>query len=267
MRKPFVASLVLLACLAANSPGFADLREVQKRGTLRVLAVLSPDEAYFFSPSSDSARPGFDHEVLQSFSNLHKLKVEVVPVQSWDDLIPALAKGKGDVIAGGFTDTEPRRKLIGFTVEVFPTRIVVISRKPHRVVKTVEELRAEKVGTIRGTMFVDAIVAAGVPASNLDDSLATGTVPEALRSGRITAGVDGLEAGLTAKAKDPELQIGLFLGRPESLAYGIRKEDAQLLKALNEYLGNLRRTPTWSRLAVKYFGEAAPEILKKARTE
>ena len=30
---------------------------------------------------------------------------------------------------------------------------------------------------------------------------------------------------------------------------------------------NLRKTATWSRLAVKYFGESAPEVLKKARAE
>jgi hypothetical protein len=30
-------------------------------------------------------------------------------------------------------------------------------------------------------------------------------------------------------------------------------------------VSNLRKTPTWSRLVVKYFGDAAPEILRKAR--
>jgi hypothetical protein len=39
------------------------------------------------------------------------------------------------------------------------------------------------------------------------------------------------------------------------------------LKALDEYIENLRRTPTWSRLVVKYFGERAPDVLKKARME
>ena len=68
-----------------------------------------------------------------------------------------------------------------------------------------------------------------------------------------------------ARAKDPELQIGAFIGQASSLAYGVRKEDAKLFQALNGYVSNLRKTPTWSRLVVKYFGAAAPEILKKAR--
>jgi hypothetical protein len=47
----------------------------------------------------------------------------------------------------------------------------------------------------------------------------------------------------------------------------VRKEDAELRKALSEYIDNFRRTPAWNRLVVKYMGDAAPEILRRARTE
>ena len=55
------------------------------------------------------------------------------------------------------------------------------------------------------------------------------------------------------------------MGPPRSLAYGVRKQDAALLQALNEYIDNVRRSTTWSRLVVEYFGGSAPEILRKAR--
>lgn len=29
----------------------------------------------------------------------------------------------------------------------------------------------------------------------------------------------------------------------------------------------MRKTPTWNKLVLKYFGEAAPEILRKARIQ
>jgi ABC-type amino acid transport substrate-binding protein len=142
---------------------------------------------------------------------------------------------------------------------------VVITRKPTQPVKSLDGLRAERIGTLRGSFMVEDLLAAGVPAASIDDSIPTGGIPQALRDGRITAGVDGIEAALVASAKAPDLQIGLFIGQPASLAYGVRKEDESLLGALNDYVANVRRTTTWSRLAMKYFGPAAPEILKKAR--
>ena len=251
--------------VAAGGPlGAADLGEIQKRGTLRALAVLSEEEAYFVA-QKPGLPPGFDVEVLEGFGRLHRLKVEVVPVGGWDALIPALLKDRGDVIAGGFTDTESRRKQVEFTAEVFPTRTVVMNRKPRPVITSPEALRSEKVGTIKGTFMVEDLAAAGV--TGIDDGIASGRLPEALKAGRITAAVDGLEAALVARSRDNDLQLGAFLGKPSSLAYGVRKEDVALLRALNDYIGNLRRTPTWSRLVVKYFGAAAPEILKKARMQ
>ena len=163
--------------------------------------------------------------------------------------------------------TESRRKLIDFTSEVFPTRHVVFTRKPHRVVATREELFEEKVGTVKGTSMAEVIAQAGVPPARVDDTVPTGTLPIALKEGRITAAVLGVENAMAAQRRDPEIQLGMFLGTPGSLAYGLRKEDAELRKALSEYIDNFRRTPAWNRLVVKYLGDAAPEILRRARTE
>jgi ABC-type amino acid transport substrate-binding protein len=138
-----------------------------------------------------------------------------------------------------------------------------MTRRPDAVVKSLEELRGRRVGTVRGTFMEEELAAAGV--TNVDTSIATGELPRALREGRINAAADGLEAVLTAQAKDPDLQCGLFLGRPASLAYGVGKADQTLLAALNDYLANVRRSSAWNRLVVKYFGKASLEILNKAR--
>jgi ABC-type amino acid transport substrate-binding protein len=246
--------------------GAADLDAVKKAGVLRVLVVKSalPDE--FFSLLPNTA-PGFDREILEGFASLQRIRIQPVPLSSWDALVPALKDDKGDVIAGRFTVTDARRKLIAFTTETFPTRNTVVTRKPHRIMTSVEELRTTRVGTVKGTSLAEAVAAAGVPAENVDDTIPSGGLPDALEQGKVAAVVLGIEDAVTSRRLDPEIQIGMFLGRPGSLAYGVRPVDAALLAALNSYIENLRRTPTWSRLVVKYFGEAGPDILRRARSE
>jgi peptidoglycan lytic transglycosylase F len=253
----------LASLLAVNTAPARDLPQIAKQGTLRVLAVLSDEEKFFVA---DAPRGGFDWEMLEGFARLHKIGLELVPVGGWDELIPALLAGRGDMIAGGFTATDARRRQIAFTVETFPTRSVVITRGRAEPPREVADLKHEKLGTLKGSFMLDDLRAAGLTGP-VDDRIETGQIPAALKSGRITAGVDGIEAALVAKARDPELQIGPFLGPPASLAYGVRKADALLLASLDEYIANTRRTPAWSRLAVKYFGPSAPEILKQARGE
>jgi ABC-type amino acid transport substrate-binding protein len=256
--------LAAVLALAASAGGADDLPAVKARGSLRVLAVdlKQPDEFFQFEGTA-----GFDREILEGFAKLNALRLEPVAVSGWDDLVPALLADRGDLIAGRFTVTEERKRRIAFTRETFPTRNVVVTRKPQAAPATVEELRALKVGTIQGSSMAEAVARAGVPAGNVDDGIKPGGLPAALASGRVKAVVLGIESAITAKRDDPQLELGIFLGAPGSLAYGARKQDAELVGALDAYIDNLRKTATWSRLAVKYFGASAPEVLKKARAE
>jgi len=257
-----VARLAALTALLSAAPAGADLAQVQKTGKLRVLAV---DGAPAFIAFAPGAEPGLEREILDGFARLHSAQVELVEVAAWEELVPSLLQGKGDVIAGGVTDTPARRRLIAFTVEVFPTRDVVLSRKPMPPILTLEQLRAVRVGTIRGTGLADRIEEARVPKANIDDAVPATGFAEALRSGRVAALVDGVEDALLLRKADPDVQLGMFLGPPQSLAFGVRRNAPALLAALDQYVANVRKTPTWSRLVVKYFGAAAAEVLKKAR--
>jgi membrane-bound lytic murein transglycosylase F len=261
--KALLGPAALLSALAIPTAA-QDLPELKAKGVLRVLAVPIEDGPQFIS-TRPGAPPGFDHELLDGLGRLEQLRLEVVIVKSWADLIPQLLEGKGDLIAGGFTATASRRRQIDFTIEAFPTRAAVMTRKPHRVIHGVDELRSEHVGTIRGTSMAEALAGLGVPAANIDSSIPPGGLAAALRAGQVSAAVDGIESALLAARSDPTIQVGMFVGPPESLAYGVRKTSPKLLASVNSYLGNVRKTATWSRLVVKYFGESAPEILKGAR--
>ena len=91
----------------APAPAFGD------KGVLRVLRMDARPDDPFFNLSDE--RPGFDRELLEGFARLYKLRLEIVTVPSWEDLVPALLGKKGDIAAGRFTVTPARAKVIAFT--------------------------------------------------------------------------------------------------------------------------------------------------------
>jgi ABC-type amino acid transport substrate-binding protein len=263
---PIIASVLVVAGLAALSPA-DDLHAIKKRGTLRVLMVPPPpDDEVFWSVAvaSPGSSPGFEREMVEKFAGAHALTVEVVLQKNWSDLVPALQAGRGDMVAGRFTDTEARRKHVNFTSEVFPTRHVAVTLKPHRVVTAIEELRSEKIGTIRGTSLEEAIQAAGVSGANVNNTLAPGTLLQALKAGKATCIVWGIDQAIPSQQREPNVQIGVFVGPPGRLAWGVPKDAPDLLLELNRFLA-AHRAAEWSKLVVKYFGPSAPELLRKAR--
>jgi ABC-type amino acid transport substrate-binding protein len=251
-----------LAVLAlAALPAHADLAEIKTRGSLRV--VVSADEQAEMYALNPEVAPGFDREILDGFASLQRVRVETV-VRPFDDIIGALLKGQGDVVVG-LVDTEARRRQISFSVEVLPTRLVVLTCKPQPAIRKIEELRAARVGVVKGTSWVDAVSAAGVPPAQTELVPDLGEALAGLKANRFAATVVSLVDASLAIRKDPALQAGLYLGAPGRAAYAARKDAPELLRALDEYIGNLQKTGTWSRLVVKYFGSDALAVLGRAK--
>ena len=260
VQRMWKAGLALGALLTGSGWLAADdLAAIQQRGSLRVIAVPFEGMPEFLVANR------FDLELIEGFARMHKLRLDLVTVPTYADLIPALSAGKGDVIACGLTVTVARRVHVNFSLETFPSRMIVVTRKPHRVIATREELRTEKLGTEKGTSWAQATIDAGVPAKSIDDTIPMQDLPAALKSGRVTAAVFEVHAAIPAARSDPELQLGTFLGGSGSLAWAVRKSDTALLAALDEYLQAARRTATWHQLVVKYFGDSAPDVLKRSR--
>ena len=243
----------------------ADLDAIRARKTLRVL-VWSGGASELFAKSPGEP-PGFEREILDGFAAVERLTVEVVPSGGLDEVVTALAAGKGDMIAGGLVATEARRKLIDFTAEIFPVRHVVVTRRPRPVVDSVEALRHEpRVGSIRGSSWAEELAALQMPPERVDDSFKTAAdVVAGLKSGGITATVMSVRTAMIERRRDAALELGVFVGKPGSGCFGVRKDEPQLQAALSRYIENVRRTPTWNRLVVKYFGDDAVEVLKRSR--
>jgi lysine/arginine/ornithine transport system substrate-binding protein len=253
--SPPILMMLSAAALVALPAAAVDLPEIQARGTLRVIAAEG-EQPEMFDFDGDPAKPGLEREMLEGFAALKRLKLEVVPVKTFADRIPALLRGDGDVIVG-LVDTAERRKQIDFTAEVLPVRHLVVTQKPATPIRSVEELRKRKVGTIRGTTWARETLAAGVPESRVEYSPDTEPLLSALAAGRVEAVVMTISDFTLALGRHPGLEAGTFLGEPSRAAWGVRKPDAQLKAELDAYIDNLRTGASWNRLVLKYFGENA----------
>jgi ABC-type amino acid transport substrate-binding protein len=251
---PWLFALVL----ASSSLSAADMAEVQKRGTLRVIALKSEAPEMFRFDSG--GEPGFEREMIAGFARMHGLTLEPVQSPTTEARIPMLRRGKADVVIG-IVDTKSRRRQIAFTAEVLPAQHLVVTHEPHPVVTTVEEFRKEKIGLVKDSSWAQAAFDAGAPRATTRLFPDRTDVFEALQTGTITATVMTKTDFLLAARSHPGLEGGVALGEANRASWGVRKEDGKLLAALDDYIANFRAGPSWSRLVVKYFGDQALRAL------
>jgi membrane-bound lytic murein transglycosylase F len=264
-RRFLLAVSFLLPCLIpiAWASEAVPPRSAPATGVLRVLFV--PDDRADFFAADVSAKPGFEREMLEGFARAKNMRFEAVPVPSWEDIVPALEAGKGDVIAGHCTVTEQRLQHVDFTGAVLPTRNVVMTRKPTRPILLNKDLVKRRIGGVKGAASYEALLAAGVPKANVEEGVSQQALLEQLRAGRIDAIVRPVPLAIVTQRDDPSMELGMFIGPPSHFAWGVSKKNAELRAALDEYLDTMHRTGAWTRLVARYFGEASVAILKKAQ--
>jgi len=243
---------------AAPLAAAADLAEIRLRGSLRVLAAADEDPAWF--SLRGGASPGFEREVLEGFARLHKLRFEAVPIVRWEEAIPMLLRREGDLV-GGMSATPERRQRVDFSIELLPARSIVVTRRPGAPVRSLSELRSARLVIVPNTTWSQALEKAGVPASRALRVADISAAVEAIQTAHADATVTGVVDFLLQRRKYRDLEAGLALGEALSSAWAVHKGSPELRQALDTYLAELRRSPNWSRLLVKYFGDDAPAIL------
>jgi ABC-type amino acid transport substrate-binding protein len=255
---------VWLAGIATSQVASADLAEIRQRGALRV--IVSADELPQMFSFEDSDRPGLEREIVESFARSQGLELEVVKVATFDQVIPTLVDGGGDMVVG-LIATQARRALIDFTVETMPARHVAVNLRSAPPVAAAEELRAVRVGVVVDSSWDEAAREAGVPDDRRIPFEGTEPMLAALRGGSVQAAVMSVTDFALSQAADPRLQAGCFVGRASSAAWGIRKTDPELRAALDEHIGQLQRSPAWSKLVLRYYTQDALALLARARKD
>jgi ABC-type amino acid transport substrate-binding protein len=248
--------------LAASAWSAAPLTAESTPAVLRV--IVAADEAPETFSLKPGEQPGFERELLEGFARLRGSRIEAVRAKTYPDRIPMLLKSDGDLIVAIF-DTPERRKQVDFTTEVMPTHNVAVTLQPRPRIDRLDELRTVKVAVIRGASPAEDAAKAGIPPRSLIAFDRVEDLVRALQAKEVDTAVLPISEMALASRRVSGLEAGVTVGSPGTIAWAVRKEDTALREALDEYLRNVRRGPTWSRLVVKYFGDQTLAVLGRSR--
>jgi ABC-type amino acid transport substrate-binding protein len=165
----------------------------------------------------------FETDLLRGFARSVGAEVQLLVVETPEAALKAVDAGQADLLAGGVL-TRPSPGL-AFSEEVFPSRIVIVNRRPAAAVQFVEQLRNERVAAARDTPALETLANAKVP--RVDGARPVG--------GALAA----------PRAADPELQLGTFVGPRQSVVFAARSADADRLVSLNGHVRARRTGAFW----------------------
>jgi len=230
-----------------------DLTDLIKRGAIRVL--VSSNKTSFTTERGRLA--GFEYELMMEYRKYLKTRVRKRswPVQfiflpmPFDDLLPALAEGRGDIVAAGLTVTPEREKLAAFTRPYMKNvKEIVVAAPSVTGLETLDDLAGRTVSVRAGKSY-----AASLTALN-EDFAARGLAPVVLDLvepvfakedifGLVNA--DGLDLTLaddhlarlwSQVYDDMAVRDDLVLRDGGEIAWAVRQDSPELLDSLNTFI-------------------------------
>jgi len=216
----------------------ADLREIRWRRVLRVLLPNTRTELSF-APDAASAHQ-YEIELVKRFAEKYYLELDWVRVDRWDDLIPSLLAGKGDLIAANITVTESRKRKVSFTVPIDTVREKLVVRIGDEI-KSPADLIGREVAVRERSAFWDLLKDfrkqnAGIEVRLLPERIPAYAILSSVSSGEYD--IAAVDIGQLEAESDqwPDLKVVDGLTRDSIIAWGVNPGAVELLKALNGFL-------------------------------
>jgi len=175
----------------------------------------------------------------------------------WPSIIPALNLGRFDIIFGGMSVTEGRKKLVDFADPLMTVGQTVLLNAKHKgAVKSHKDLNDAKFVVVSkpGTTGEEAV-------QRLISKATYETVDTEMEGamrvleGTADAFVYDLPFNAVFRAMHPSDQL-IFLDKPftkEPIAWAIRKNDPDFLKWLNNFLKEVKQDGRFDKIHDKWF--------------
>jgi membrane-bound lytic murein transglycosylase F len=216
-----------------------DLEALRKRGRLRILTPRRP-EGLDLLPRGGLPQAG-ELDLAQGFAKSLGLKPEQVYVDGYEELIPALLAGKGDIIADNLTITNSRLKKIAFSVPVAYVREQVVTRADDNV-KGLNDLNGRRVAVHASDSYAETIEhlrkrRSEIQIETVPEHVPSDAILEAVADGRYDLTVADSNLFDAVKTYRTDLKAAFNLGNVRSIGWGVRPDSVHLLEALNGYLG------------------------------
>jgi len=252
----FVTCLALLsacgssddAMTEANTPApnksfknyieLGDLPALQKRKKLRVLLSDVSIEVPYLPRQGLPVH--FETDLIARFAEQAGLEPEWVYVKNFDELLPMLLEGKGDIVAANLTITEDRKERVAFSVPVTIVTEQLVVRADDNI-KSAKELQGRNVALLKASSYWETIskLAKKYPKINMQEVPAPRSIIE------ILDGVANNDFDVTVADSNlinailpvqPKLKIAFDVSKERPIAWAVRPEASQLLQEINRFI-------------------------------
>ncbi len=253
LRQIFIAGLALIAStgVVASAQAATLLDEIKSRGTLAV--GLEGTYPPFNYQDENGQLTGFEVDFANAVAAKLGVKAEFQPTK-WDGILAALEAKRFDVIINQVTITPERQQKYDFSEPYTVSGIQIIVRKGDEAkISKPEDFAGKAIGVVVGTNY-EKWLKDNQPKADIRTYDDDASRDQDLLIGRIDAVInDRLVAAARVKQYQGKLAVSGEPFAKQVQGIALRKDNPELLAALNKAIDDLRADGELAKISEKWF--------------
>ncbi|MCM3337847.1 transporter substrate-binding domain-containing protein [Paenibacillus sp. MER TA 81-3] len=253
-----VLSIALAACgsKAAQDANAANaLEQIKKAGKIRV-GLMGTYAPYNFLNDKHEV-DGFDADVAKAVAKRLGVEVEFITGE-FSGLIEGLQKDKYDALVSQVTITEDRKQKMDFSTPYVKNAVNVLVKSDNTTIEKLEDFKDKKIGVGLGTNDEKYLRDVAMPKVGTFEVATYNDVITSLQDlnvGRIDATINNVFAikPLIEKNHFDVKAVGEPI-KEDFAGIAIRKNNPELLDAINKALTEMKSDGTFKEIFQKWFG-------------
>lgn len=195
---------------------------------------------------------GFDVELVTALAKEMGYKDVKFVNTDFKGLIPGLMSKKFDVIASAMYITPERKQTINFSNSYYPGGLCIMVKKGNDTTNNINDLKNKKVAVQVGTKSVQYL-SDKYPDIKRVEVETNNEMFMQLETGKVDAVVTGRPAASVYAKQSKNVKVLDYKITEELYAYGLRKEDKELVSKINKALTTLKHNGVYDKIKKKYF--------------
>jgi len=239
---------------AFPADGFQDLSldRILAAGELRVITGSSPHSYYIYRNESR----GFDYELAREFAARLGVRLRVVPCRTWEEMLTALNRGRGDVIAAGNEITRSRTRQVAFSDSYREVQPHLISHRRLAPITELRDLAGKTVDVSRGSAHherLEELRNQGIDVSiRVHDNLPEDQLIQRVVRGEIDFTIANSNIALMIRRYYPSATVRPLSRDTIPLGWAARRDARHLLEKINEFFRSMIQTGRLEDIYEKY---------------
>lgn len=214
-----------------------DLPVLQERGVLRV--IVPPEPVDHLPRYGEPVT--LDYDIARGLSEALRLKLELVKVQNFGEMMTKLLEGEGDIVAASLTITPERQEKAAFSVPYLHVDEYLVTKTGDDLPTAVEDLAGMEIGVRRSSSHYRTLleIQERVPSLRIHEApeqLGVDLLVEGVVRGDYEATVCDEHIWPGVGNHYPNLTTPLVLAENRPIALMMRPGNAKLKTTVDEYL-------------------------------